>query len=92
MNDLTFEALSTAWSRTDSEGLTRVIDTDSFRTSFVMVAKIGRVAEDLKYYPELVMSNDTVIIKIDDSDEAKALQLARLLDELLDETVQKANH
>lgn len=92
MNDLTFESLSTAWSRTDSEGLTRVIATDGFRSSFVVVAKIGPIAEALDYYPELVMSNDTVIVKIDDADEAKALLLAQRIDEVLDETIDSADH
>lgn len=86
MDKLTFDALSTSWSRTDSEGLTRVIPTDSFRTSFVVVAKIGPLAEEATYYPELVMSDSQVVVKIDDSDEQKALALAKQIDELFDET------
>lgn len=85
-NALTFESLSTAWSRTDSEGLVRVIPTDGFRTSFVVVAKIGPLAEDITWYPELIMSSEQVVVKIDDTDEPKAFQLAARIDELFDET------
>ena len=79
--------LSVQWSRTDSEGLTRVVPTDSFRTGFVVIAKIGPLAEALDYYPELLMARDRVVVSIDDSDEAKASKLAKQIDALLDETL-----
>jgi hypothetical protein len=38
------------------------------------------------------MTNDTVIVKIDDADEAKALLLAQRIDEVFDETIDSADH
>ncbi len=83
---LTFESLSTEWSRTDSEGLVRVIPSNGFRASFGIVARISQISDDDEYYPELVMTHDTVVVKIDDHDEPRALMLASRIDELLDET------
>ncbi|MFZ1812369.1 MAG: hypothetical protein WAU02_02465 [Candidatus Saccharimonadales bacterium] len=83
---LTFESLSHEWSRTDSEGLQRVVRTDSFAVGSVVVAKISLIAEDVAYYPEVLLQRERVIITIDDSDEVKAFALAARIDTLLDET------
>ncbi len=86
MNDI-FASLPVQWSHTDSEGLVRVITTGGFRRGLAVVALIGRVAEQLEYFPELRLSHDEVVVMIDDHDPQQALELARQIDSTLDETL-----
>ena len=76
--------LNVAWSSIEGEGLVRVIPTDSFKTGFIVVANIGKQAEELGLYPEVTLNSEKVIITIDD-DNPKAHDLARKIDELLDD-------
>lgn len=79
--EITFDSLSTEWSRTDGEGLVRILPIDGYKTGFIVMANIGPLAEQLNYFPEMTLTNEKVVVKIDDSEEQTAFTLAAAIDQ-----------
>ena len=75
--------LSYEWSLIDGQGLVRVIAIDAYKTGFVLIARIGILADEYEYYPELTLARKKVTITIDDADETKAYDLASAIDKTL---------
>lgn len=79
MNDK-LDTLSRDWSLIDGQGLIRVVLIDTYKTGFVLITRIGILADEYEYYPELTLGREKVTITIDDADEAKAYALAAAID------------
>lgn len=77
------DQLSVEWARIDGQGLVRVVPVDRYRTGFVVIAKIGPLAERYDYYPDMLLGADKVTITIDDANEDTAFALAAAIDKVL---------
>lgn len=77
------DQLSVEWARIDGQGLVRVVPVDRYRTGFVVIAKVGPLAERYDYYPDMLLSADKVTITIDDANEDVAFELAAAIDKAL---------
>ncbi|MBC7746435.1 4a-hydroxytetrahydrobiopterin dehydratase [Pedobacter sp.] len=77
------ENLSYDWSLIDGQGLVRVIPIDAYKTGFVLITRIGILADEHDYYPDLTLGREKVTITIDDADETKAYALAAGIDKIL---------
>ncbi len=75
--------LSVQWAELEGEGLERVVNTDSFRSGFVLVGEVGKTAEGLGYFPEVKLASDKVIITIPYDEDGLAHQLALAIDGIL---------
>ena len=72
--------LDIEWADIDSEGLVRVLHTESFREGFVFVAHIGQAAEAVEYFPEIVLNERKVTITIPAHDDGLDHRLAHAID------------
>lgn len=77
--------LNVAWSEIDGEGLVRVIPADSFKTGFIVLATIGKEAEKLGYYPEILLTSEKITVTIPENDNGRDHELARTIDDVLDD-------
>jgi 4a-hydroxytetrahydrobiopterin dehydratase len=58
------KGLNVGWSHIDGEGLVRVVPTGSFREGFVLVGKLAELAEQLNHDPDVLLSNQKVVITL----------------------------
>lgn len=79
----THDDLSVQWAVIDSEGLVRVVPTDSFRTGFALTAQVGLAADELEYYPIVTLAADKVTITIPFDDDGVSHRLAHAIDTAL---------
>lgn len=61
--------LNVAWSDIEGEGLVRVVPTDSFGTGVALVAKLASIAEAQNHDPDVLLTNDKVVITLYSHDE-----------------------
>lgn len=82
------EDLNVAWSNIDGEGLVRVVPTDSFRVGSVLVAKLAELAEAQGHDPDVLLTNNKVVITLFSHDVQDVTErdfaYARAVDLLLD--------
>lgn len=75
--------LPVEWADIDGQGLVRVYSTDSFKSGFALLALIGSVAEQLEYYPEVVLSSAKLTVTVPENDEGKDHQLVHAIESTL---------
>lgn len=75
--------LHDGWTHIEGQGLVRVVLTDSLRTGFALMTRIGQLAEPLDYYPEITLASHKVTITVATREATKAHQLAKAIDSLL---------
>jgi len=81
--------LSVEWADIDGEGLVRVFPMTDFKSGFVLTATVGKAAERLGHYPEVLLSSSKVTVTIPPDDDGRDHQLAHDIDAALsDATVE----
>ena len=71
------------WADIDGQGLIRVLNTESFRSGFVMLVHVGTAAEQVEYYPEVTLTASKLTITIPPNDDGLDHRLAHAIDAAL---------
>ena len=79
----TYDDISLQWAVIDDDGLVRVVNTDSFKSGFALIAQIGVAADELGYYPVVTLATDKVTLTIPFDDDGRAHRLAHMIDDTL---------
>ena len=79
----THDDLELEWADIESQGLVRVYPTKDFKSGFVLVAHIGLAAENVEYYPEVLLTEHKVTVTIPPSDDGLDHRLAHSIDATL---------
>lgn len=77
------EDLELEWADIDGEGLVRVFSLANFRSGFVMLAHIGMAAEELDYFPEVLLTQKKMTITIREHSDGLDHRLAHAIDSAL---------
>jgi len=79
--------LSVEWSQIEGEGLVRVVPTEDFKTGVLLVAELAQIAEAQNHDPEVLLTNDKVVITLYSHDvqdvTERDIKFARTVDELI---------
>lgn len=81
--DTIHDDLALEWADIDGEGLVRVFVTADFKSGFVMVAHIGVAAEEVDYFPEVLLTSKKLTITIPPNDDGLDHRLAHAIDDTL---------
>jgi pterin-4a-carbinolamine dehydratase len=79
----THDDLALEWANIDGEGLVRVFPVDTFKSGFVLSAQIGMAAEQLGFYPEVLLTPSKVTVTIPGDSDGRDHQLAHAIDAAL---------
>ena len=79
--------LNVAWSDIEGEGLVRVVPTDSFGTGAAFVAELARIAEAQNHDPDVLLTNDKVVITLYSHDENAVTERDRAFAAAVDELI-----
>ena len=83
----THDDLNVEWADIDGQGLVRVFPTADFKSGFVLVAHVGMAAEQIEYYPEVLLTPTKLTVTIPPNDDGLAHQLAHAIDTALHDAV-----
>lgn len=75
--------MSQNWSHIYGEGYICALPIANYQVGFVVVAKVGEVAEKLEYYPVITLEQNRVKIVVSEVDPEKATAVMRVVDNLL---------
>ncbi len=79
--------LNVAWSDIEGEGLVRVVPTDSFGTGVAFVAELAKIAEAQNHDPDVLLTNNKVVITLYSHDEnavtERDREFAKAVDQLI---------
>ena len=81
----THDDLELEWSDIEGQGLVRVFLVTNFKSGFVLVAHIGLAAEQVEYYPEVLLTESKLTVTIPPSDDGLDHRLAHAIDATLHE-------
>lgn len=79
--------LNVAWSDIEGEGLVRVVPTDSFRSGAAFVAELAHIAEEQGHDPDVLLTNDKVVITLYSHDEQAVTERDRKFAHAVDELI-----
>lgn len=79
----THDDLELEWADIEGQGLVRVFPTANFKSGFVLVAHIGLAAEQVEYYPEVLLTESKLTVTIPPNDEGLDHRLAHAIDTTL---------
>jgi pterin-4a-carbinolamine dehydratase len=79
--------LALEWADIDGQGLVRVYPTTDFKSGFVFVAHIGMAAEQVEYYPEVLLTSNKLTVRIPENDDGLDHRLAHAIDAALENAV-----
>lgn len=79
----THDDLELQWADIEGQGLVRVFPTANFKSGFVLVAHIGLAAEQVEYYPEVLLTENKLTVTIPPNDEGLDHRLAHVIDTAL---------
>lgn len=79
----THDDLNVEWADIEGQGLVRVFPTANFKSGFVLVAHVGMAAEQLEYYPEVLLTQNKLTVTIPSNDEGLDHRLAHAIDAAL---------
>ena len=79
----THDDLELQWADTEGQGLVRVFPTANFKSGFVLVAHIGLAAEQVEYYPEVLLTESKLTVTIPPNDDGLDHRLAHAIDTTL---------
>lgn len=79
--------LQLEWANIDGEGLVRVYPTEGFHNAFALVAHIGQAAEQIEYYPEILLTATKVTVTIPEDKNGFDHHLAHAIDDALHNAV-----
>lgn len=79
----THDDLELEWADIEGQGLVRVFPTANFKSGFVLVAHIGLAAEQVEYYPEVLLTESKLTVTIPPNDEGLDHRLAHAIDATL---------
>ncbi len=82
----THDDLELEWADIEGQGLVRVFPIQDFRSGFVLVAHIGLAAEQVEYYPEVLLTERKLTVTISPNDEGLDHRLAHAIDATLHES------
>ncbi len=58
------KTLDVEWSLIPGQGLVRVFETDSFKEGLDLAANIAKVADEIKHYPQVRLTDDEVEVTL----------------------------
>lgn len=79
----THDDLELEWADIEGQGLVRVFPTTDFKSGFVVVAHIGMAAEEVAYYPEVLLTEHKLTVTIPPNDDGLDHRLAHSIDTVL---------
>lgn len=79
----THDDLELQWADIEGQGLVRVFPTANFKSGFVLVAHIGLAAEQVEYYPEVLLTESKLTVTIPPNDDGLDHRLAHAIDTTL---------
>ena len=79
----THDDLELEWADIEGQGLVRVFPIANFKSGFVLVAHIGLAAEQVEYYPEVLLTESKLTVTSPPNDEGFDHRLAHAIDTTL---------
>ena len=79
--------LNVAWSDIEGEGLVRVVPTDSFGTGVAFVAELAKIAEAQNHDPDVLLTNNKVVITLYSHDENAVTERDRAFAQAVDQLI-----